>query len=574
MKIALWPRRLVAFGALGAAVCAALAVPSVGPATASAQHSAAGTAAKHRVRFTSYVDHTVGKVDADTHQRVSVTVRLIDQTTKRRPYGNVWLVDPSTGQALSPRVKITSTGFATVGFDPAPATLPGTYRFAVQYGGSGVAAPRRSAVHTYTIKIPPRDATLDGSLIAAPDYLNEDIGDISGMPNWTPAVGNSWNQQTADSISWVLKTIASYHPGAFLVTGDNVNGRWGNPDNNTGVFGGGVPGETPTDAGLSTMLANQARFYYGQNMAELRQAGLASRFYPAIGDHELGDNWWNSNTRYGDWKRKHMYLFRDAFNQGLMTDANGKERFADHPVGTEWDKTAYATMINPETLLVSVDEFRRNDADPTRQGANIGVFGGQLAWLDNVLSSARRRGVRWLIVQGHTPVLPAKVWHSSGLHVGGGRNSGLWQVMKKNHVNLYIGGEVHTTSRNTADGITQLITGAPLTTGQLAFATIDEYHDRLAIQVHAWDVHTGVAADPLWQGGCPTSEVPGPDGVDGAGVTDPVTGDPICTFWSRNGSGNVDYSGIQPTVTGSLTVYYGGTTGPGTGTLVPWTGTN
>jgi hypothetical protein len=61
---------------------------------------------------------------------------------------------------------------------------------------------------------------------------------------------------------------------------------------------------------------------------------------------------------------------------------------------------------------------------------------------------------------GHTPILgPVAKESSSGLMLEGGRESPLWQTLKKHKVDLYLCGEVHAITCTQADGVLQIAHG-------------------------------------------------------------------------------------------------------------------
>lgn len=479
-------------------------------------------------------------------QPVVASVRVVDARTSRPVAGKVWFVDTS-GVQVSAAVRLSRYGWATLSRDLPNGTNPGAYTYRIRYGGNARLRPMTSTTGVwFRVAMPPKDPTVDSTWADAPDVTNEDFGDLSGFPGFDPNYGNSWNQTMEDTVDWIYQVIASYNPGVFMIPGDLVEGRWGNPANTSGMFG------TPDD--LVSMLKNQAAFFHGENVRRLEQAGLFDKTYAALGDHDIGDNPWLNYTFYGQWKRQHLSLWRQAFHDAYFHKRDGASKCFSHTVGTEWDNTTCASMINPDTLLVTLDEFNR-----LPNTVNVEVVGAQIRWLDAILSQARRAGIRWIIVQGHTPILPAITFHSSALHIAGGTSSPLWKTLVKYHVNLYLAGEVHATSRVSRNGVTQLDTGAPVGTGQTTFAYTKEYHDRMVIVVRGWDVPRNTDDGPLWQGGCSTPVV-----MSG-------TNTPECA-WSRVDPGNLAFKGIYPTVKGSLTLYLNGNTSPGTGDLTPYTG--
>lgn len=519
------------------------AVEAESPISSAAVRTAADGRAS--ARFDTVANRTDSPVSAEGHERVVASVRVVRRSTGKPVSGRVWFVDLD-GFRVSAKVRLSRRGWATVSRDLPPGTHPGSATYRVRYGGNASMRPvtSRSGI-TFRVSMPPRDDTVDATWAAAPDVTNQDVGDVSGMAGYDPNYGNSWNQTMEDSVNWVYRTIASHDPGALLVTGDLVEGRWGNPSNTSGLFG------APDDP--TTMARNQAAFYHAENARRFAAAGLFDRVYPALGDHDIGDNPWGDGTPYTHWKREHIYLWRQAFSQAYLHTLDGAPKYFSHPVGTEWDQTAYATMINPQTLVVTLDVFNRKATT-----VGVEVVGGQLRWLRDVLAEARRTGVRWIIVQGHAPILPAASFHSSGLHINGGTSSPLWKALVRYHVNLYLAGEMHATSRVSRDGVTQLVTGAPLGTGLTTFATVAEYHDRMTFTLHGWGVPK-TADGPLWGGGCAVPVL----------EADPHA--PGCT-WSRNAPGNRAFQGTYPAREGTLSIYLNGRASSGSGNLVAYAG--
>ncbi|HYF74449.1 MAG TPA: hypothetical protein VD864_16590, partial [Nocardioides sp.] len=73
--------------------------------------------------------------------------------------------------------------------------------------------------------------------VAAPDFLNQDVGDLRTLPRWRPGDPNSWTPELQESIDRFLDEIASLEPGSVLVPGDLVEGRWGIDRTGSGLFG-------------------------------------------------------------------------------------------------------------------------------------------------------------------------------------------------------------------------------------------------------------------------------------------------------------------------------------------------
>lgn len=523
-------RPMLALAATLGTVAVAVAV-GVSTATPSAR------AASVHPHLADFANHTAATVDAAAAQRVSARVRVLNSTSGKPLAGWVWLVDQH-GARVSGATRLSSAGWATVGVDPPRNQTPGKTAWHVAYGATRGAAALTS---TRSINFTVSDSR-PYTFAASPDFLNIDLGDVSGLPGYDAANGNSWNAQTQRSVDQVLDTIAARKPGAFLITGDFVNGRWGSPNNTTGVFG--------TPANQASMAAKQAAFYHGKNVELLKSHGLFRKSYEAVGDHELGDNPWDNNSgAWVSWKRKHIGIFRRAFANAYTRKADGSPKYGNRPVGTQWSNTAYATKINPQTLLVTVDEFDRTSSD-----VHVTVTGGQLTWLDHVLRRARAHGVKWIIVQGHTPVLtPVRARGSSELHVEDGAKSAFWKTMVKYHVNLYIAGEVHNTTRVTKDGVTQITTGGPVTSGWASYTMAKMYRDQIRLTTYEWNVPANDRTGPLWQGGCPVKEM-----------------SRASCAWPPTISAARDYTGYSAQKIGTLTVYDTGRATTGSGKLAPY----
>lgn len=327
-------------------------------------------------------------------------------------------------------------------------------------------------------------------LVAAPDFLNQDVGDVRSLPGWDPGDPNSSTPQLQRSIRIFLDEIASLGPASVLVSGDLVGGHWLSDADMTGIFG---PSGTVEER--ARMLAAAGHFYHGRHRHRFAERGLV--LHAALGDHDIGDNPWIRAQ-----KRARVPLFKRLFAAHYTRRPNGDPRYARRPVGTPWAATAYAVRLGEDALLVTVDVFHH-----TRTGVSIEVVGGQLRWLRQTLRAAESRGVRWIIVQGHTPIAgPVRMRSSSGLMLEGGTRSRLWEVMARYGVDIYLAGEVHDTTMRRADGITQISTGGLLYLGAATYLTMRLDRRRADLEVREFDsLLTGERAY-LWQlGGWRTS---------------------------------------------------------------------
>lgn len=330
------------------------------------------------------------------------------------------------------------------------------------------------------------DTVPDYEFVAAPDFLNQDVGDVRGLPTWQPGDPNSWTPQLQQGIRRFLDEIDALDPGAVLVPGDLVEGRWGRDSMDTGIWG-----PTRTQAEKTAAVRRAARFYYATYAERFAIRDLT--LHASLGDHEIGDNFWDDRNAYSTFKRRNLEVFKQMWAERFTHTPDGEHRYPNRPVGTIWEDTAYAVHLSPDVLLVTLDEFHRRDGD-----VHFEVQGGQLRWLRQTLSQAKADGVPWIIVQGHNPVLmPVREVSSSGAHIEGGRTSALWQTMAEYGVDIYLNGEVHDTTMRQADGVTQISTGGLLYRGDATYLVAKVYSDRIELDVR--ELAGERAGGKLWQ---------------------------------------------------------------------------
>jgi len=238
--------------------------------------------------------------------------------------------------------------------------------------------------------------------VSIPDFVNVDLN--------YPQTG--WE----DTLDYVLEAVKAENPEFVLVAGDLVMGRW--PDKES--------------------IKKYAATYYPAWIKRMQDHDL--KFYAALGDHEIGDNPWR-----GD-KATLVPYFKRQFQRYLKMPLNGPLRMKG---------TAF-WFIHENTLFISVDVFEEGNGP---QGGIVPkVTGAQLEWFEQVI--ADNPGVQHIIVMGHTPILgPVRKESSSGLMLEGGRESPLWQAMKKNGVDIYLCGEVHAITCTQADSVLQIAHG-------------------------------------------------------------------------------------------------------------------
>lgn len=307
-------------------------------------------------------------------------------------------------------------------------------------------------------------------IVSMPDFLNADIGDttIREGRGWEPGDPNSTNEAYQQLVTTIVQQVASENPDAVLVAGDLVEGHWGRDVEDTGIFG-------PTSSFDEKLAAVKAagNLYYGEWRRYWWKNDVPiNNVYPAVGDHEIGDNPWEP-----DWfKYKAFYTFKNVWARNFTTNWDTGWRFPERPVGTPWEKTAYATELSGDVLLVTLDVFTR-----WKNGVHARLDQGQLDWLDSVLTESN---ARWVIVQGHTPILgPVRQRGSSGLMLEDGEDSATWQLLRKHDVDLYLAGEVHDMTALTDESTVQVSHGGLAAWGNENYLLIRVYPDRLELEL-------------------------------------------------------------------------------------------
>jgi len=361
-------------------------------------------------------------------------------------------------------------------------------RLATFLAAAAVLVPTGTAVGTPLIPAPApveADEPVGLRLLSSPDFLNADVADLQRGPGyWSPKRSeNGSNKSYERVLDRILADWKAHDPAAVLVAGDLVDGHWGRDEGRTGNFG---PVSNHTE--MRAALRRAAATYYPAWLRRFSRHGLD--VYPSTGDHEYGDNEWSSEKRFL------APYFADQFARYFTTRESGKPRFADHPTGPH-ARTAYAWRPSPDVQVVSIDVF-----DITRHEAHVRVDRAQLGWLRRTLAKARRDGVTWTVVQGHTPILgPTRYQHSSRLRYEGGSESALWKVFKKYGVDVYLNGEVHDVTATFQDGILQLSHGGAFQYGLTNYALLDFRADRLDITLNDYRLQVREAKDRsrLWE---------------------------------------------------------------------------
>lgn len=362
--------------------------------------------------------------------------------------------------------KVLSSSIVFVGFVVCFGLLPGGVASSLpggQYGGA------------------------DYKFVSMPDFINADIGDISRAPGCTKSKPNpscrkyaSTNQSYETALNTILGAVQNENARDVYIAGDFVEGEWGVDAENTGIFG-----SVGTESEKRRAVQNAGALYYKQGLERFTKRGLT--VYPAIGDHEVGDNPWQltpyqlqqaprSFSDFVAFKHRNLALFKKTYSDHLVTGRTDNDLFSNRPSGPA-KGTAYAVRPHPEVQLISLDVFQKASND-----VSVSIDSQQYRWLETVLQRANVDGVDWIIVQAHTPILgPVRVAHSSGLMYQGGSTSPLWKLMDKYNVDLYLAGEVHAVTAKYRDGITQISHGGLTMVGEANYLTGTISGDTMAI---------------------------------------------------------------------------------------------
>jgi hypothetical protein len=377
---------------------------------------------------------------------------------------------------------------ASTGVAPTAAVAPGDGSTAYDPRAAGRGPRDRPAV--------PAAPELTGAyrFVSAPDFLNQDVADLTAdgrrthVVKATGQVANSTNQSYETALDEVIDEMASHGTRDVLVPGDLVEGRWGRDDSRTGVFG-----PVRTQAQRLRAWRRAADVYYPAWFERFGDHDLTT--YPAVGDHEMGDDPWRVKKRHAwvDFKRRHIPQFKQIFADHALSGSDGRPRFADRPERGPSRRTAYAVRLDPDVLLVTLDVFERRGGD-----VHISVDAAQLRWLRGVLRKARKDDVPWVMVQAHTP-MPGKVRVRNSTHLvyEKGRASDLWRTMVDGGVDVYLSGEVHDQTVRRRDGILEVSHGSLFYRGEASYLVGQVTARRLVLENHQLSGVVGFD-DRLW----------------------------------------------------------------------------
>jgi len=161
-----------------------------------------------------------------------------------------------------------------------------------------------------------------------------------------------------------------------------------------------------------------------------------------------------------------LELNRNTTN-GMFLHRKSIGRIPSRPLGTPFEDTTYAQQ-HKNVLFITVDcfydkgyDFRDNAQGLGGEGAiTVTVEGKHLAWFKSILKEARNDlSIKHIVVQAHVPILqPVRSVQSSGQFFDHGGDSEFWKAMEEYNVDLYLAGEVHSTtvSKQTDSNVLQV----------------------------------------------------------------------------------------------------------------------
>jgi len=273
----------------------------------------------------------------------------------------------------------------------------------------------------------------------------------------------------------------NYGGDLIILPGDTQSGNWNVPSWIDKHFPGLSAPEAVYRAGMNCWTTVKSLFAdsgYGKILV-------------AIGDHELGDNYWAPN----DSKTRSVPQFRKSFTDSLYKDSDGKYTFENGfigaapptPYGTPFEYTSFA-HVHKNVLFITVDMFYqisntlffdRREGGLGGEGVITGdVAGSHLEWFELVLKEARMDPtIKHIFVQGHLPILnPVRKVRSSAMFFDRAENSPFWKTMVKYGVDIYFAGEVHanTVLKDNNSDLLQVVSRANSLGGFLQVTVTDD----------------------------------------------------------------------------------------------------
>lgn len=378
---------------------------------------------------------------------------------------------------------------------------------------------------------------------SVPDLFNADIGDLAGGatglgPNTIPAAPgfgappftrNGVTPGMLNAYNTVLQRVAQRNPEALVVAGDLINAVWFN--GNQDFIDMFAPARSRADA-----ITNACEIYYGWYHWLINNNGIP-RIIPAIGDHEIGDNTWNT----GGEKASLINHMKQAFDTYMLAPLNAPANVTAsgvpaRPFGTDYQHGSFAYQLN-NVLFVTVDVFRHDgpntELDPLFGALRPELTLTHLSWLNQVLSAATHDAhIDHVIVQGHTPAIsPVRLGISSGMMIADREDSSFWTTLRLHDhtsggkVRFYLAGEVHssTAAQDPMGDIIQLVHGnPPLGGGGGEYVIFTVEPDAISAELVRFDLSSNTNDESYyWQAN--NDRTLGPSGVTVGSVSGSIT---------------------------------------------------
>jgi hypothetical protein len=273
-----------------------------------------------------------------------------------------------------------------------------------------------------------------------------------------------WYKSSFQKHLATVKRIKKFYGGELvLIPGDTNGGKW-----YTRSFARDKLGNVSLTPEEAVLIASHG--CYG-TLRKIFVEGGYERMLVAIGDHELGGNGWMP----GSSKNSALNAYRQGFQLELNRDEDGEFLYSksigsapSRPFGTAYENTSFALQYK-NVLFVTIDCFHDKGRVFQNRVRGLGgegsvtvtVQGKHLDWFESVLREARiDDSIKHIVVQAHVPILqPVRKVESSGQFFDWGEKSNFWKVMETYNVDIYLAGEVHTTtvSKRTSSNLLQVV---------------------------------------------------------------------------------------------------------------------
>jgi len=299
-------------------------------------------------------------------------------------------------------------------------------------------------------------------------------------PDWHTGDGELRGARDITNQVKILSDMATFKPEFLLLTGDMVGGMW---------LSDAFQQKYAPDGSLEDLVMTCGDICYGGINKRFREFGLKP--IGCLGDHELGDQNWDLNSR----KSSAVKYFKEAFSRAYTLDSAGKSLYDGYigsvpqrPIGTPYENTSYA-FINKNVMVVSVDIFTFESPtvllDSVRGTVSLDITGAHRQWLDDVLAAGNKiDSVDFIIVQSHFPVMiPMRKHQTSHMTVLHEEQSAFWKLLTKNKVDLYYAGEVHalTPTMDNNSGVIQIIHGSFISSPTHSFLVNEVEKNKLTL---------------------------------------------------------------------------------------------